>query len=734
MKKIFFSTLLLTLPLLIFSQKTWTNGTGNNNWSDNGNWSGGDFPNGNGQVVQLGATAGTINLTEDITVKLIKGTNGGAGNTFTISGDYTLTIANSGNTSAYSIQTNGADQVIVFDCDVNLNDPNNDANVVRANKTGVVTFNAGRTLTLTSAGGGSEGLKTFGAASQTMTVNINGTLVAASGRALEVSQNSSIVFGSAYSGDNFSSSLLVGVDNNTGASVTVNGSVKAANFFVYNNSLATIGTTGSLNVTGQLTTTDSDVGGVSKTGRITIETSRTASGSLHAPSATFRDHNSDGDNDPTRLTFKRPIDNFPEWSLVGFPGKNEAFVDIDTNLKVSTSGSSSGDTSFGVWSPLTAAYDYYDTGTNSATLLNEGQGYVVSPNGATTLSADVDYENQNKSYNLVDGGTGALQEWNLVSNPHPAYLNLNDNSGDTTNNFLKVNASALATVAVYAWDGSAWDVFDQTTNTINYIAPGEGFFVKAVDGAGTDLSFTQDMMAFGKGVNFNDSKVNDPYRNAIFKIELQDLDNNKSDYTKLFFTDKATKGLDPGYDSEKFFMGPNSKIFTRLLQNDKGVNYHNQSLPMQDLKDAVVPLGINSNASSMNLKIKENTIDHLYNVFLEDRLKNTIVEFDEDIALELDKNSDNTIRFYLHFTDGMIPELPTDGDDFRIFKVSNDEIKLMGSPETNYNAKVYDFSGRLVREISFTHKVNINEIDSKGINILTIESDDKKFTKKFKLN
>ena len=111
-----------------------------------------------------------------------------------------------------------------------------------------------------------------------------------------------------------------------------------------------------------------------------------------------------------------------------------------------------------------------------------------------------------------------------------------------------------------------------------------------------------------------------------------------------------------------------------------------------------------------------------------------IVEFDEDIVLELDKSSDNTIRFYLHFTDGMIPELPTDGDDFRIFKVSDDEIKLMGSPETNYNAKVYDFSGRLVREVNFTHIVNINEVDSRGINILTIESNDKTFTKKFKLN
>ena len=58
----------------------------------------------------------------------------------------------------------------------------------------------------------------------------------------------------------------------------------------------------------------------------------------------------------------------------------------------------------------------------------------------------------------------------------------------------------------------------------------------------------------------------------------------------------------------------------------------------------------------------------------------------------------------------------------------------MGSPETNYKAKVYDFSGRLVREVNFNHQVNISEIDSRGINILTIESNDKTLTKKFKLN
>ena len=728
MKRIFFSILLLILPLLIFSQTaTWNNATGNNNWSDNGNWDT-NYPNGAGAVAKFGSVAGTINLTEDISVKLINLIGAGAGNSYTISGTNTLTLANNGGVNAYTVQVNGANSSIVFDCNVTMNDPNDNPNIIRGVQTGgAITFGAGKTLTLTNDDGP---LKFSTANSKTITVNFNGTLVGGTGNNINGFARSTVNFATTYSGDNFLGDMNPALGSDvTPVVYNINGTVKTKNLFLYGNSNSVnIATTGSLNVTGELTTEDD------KSSRITIATSRTASGSLYAPNATYRDHNTDGDDDRTRLTFNRPIDNYPEWSLVGFPGKNEAFVDIDANLKVSSSGASSGKTSFGEWSPASAAYRYFDTTTDATTLLNEGQGYIVSPDGATTLSADVAYENNNKTYNLVDGGAGALQEWNLVSNPHPAYLNLNDNSGDTTNNFLKVNALALATVAVYAWDGSAWDVFDQTTNTINYIAPGEGFYVKAVDGAGTDLSFTQDMMAYGKGVNFNDSKVNNPFRSAIFKIELQDLDNNKSDYTKLFFTDKATKGLDPGYDSEKFFMGPSSKIFTRLLENDKGVNYHNQSLSMQDLKDAVVPLGINSNASSLNLKIKESTIDHLYNVYLEDRLKNTIVEFDEDIVLELDKNSDNTIRFYLHFTDGMIPELPTDGDDFRIFKVSDDEIKLMGSPETNYNAKVYDFSGRLVREVNFTHIVNINEVDSRGINILTIESNDKTFTKKFKLN
>ena len=57
----------------------------------------------------------------------------------------------------------------------------------------------------------------------------------------------------------------------------------------------------------------------------------------------------------------------------------------------------------------------------------------------------------------------------------------------------------------------------------------------------------------------------------------------------------------------------------------------------------------------------------------------------------------------------------------------------MGSPETIYNAKIFDFSGRLLKEVNFTHKININDINDNGIKILTIESSDEKITKKFNL-
>jgi hypothetical protein len=477
----------------------------------------------------------------------------------------------------------------------------------------------------------------------------------------------------------------------------------------------TIGTSGSMTINGTLTSNTS--------GSIIIQTSQANSGSFIAKAG--------GASQGKGITLARSLDGGDEWALLGVPVTGETSSDVDDNLR--TNG---GKSAIGHFDPSINNGEFVYYNTNAGTSLTNGKGYLISPSGAQTVSFTGTMSVADVTYDLADE-TGTYGNWNLIGNPYPSYLHMTDDGGDATNNFLTVNAAAIHDTyeAVYAWDGADYDVYNQTSNTINHIAPGEGFFVYAVAGAATDASFTEAMQTSGQGANFNASVVrNDSQRVSILKIELKDDLNNESDNLKLYFSDRVTKGLDPGYDAGKFFRGSDSKVFTRLVEEDEGVDLQIQALPYNDLKDLVIPLGITTKSPSLQLSINENSIDHLYRVYLEDRLNNTIVEFNKSIDLSFDDDSKGIGRFYLHFTEGTIPELPTDGDDFRIFKVSNSELRLMGSPETNYNAKVYDFSGRLVREVNFNHQVNISEIDSRGINILTIESNDKTLTKKFKLN
>ena len=168
------------------------------------------------------------------------------------------------------------------------------------------------------------------------------------------------------------------------------------------------------------------------------------------------------------------------------------------------------------------------------------------------------------------------------------------------------------------------------------------------------------------------------------------------------------------------------------MENDEGIDLGEQSIPYSDLKDIIIPLGIETKSSKIELSITEKDIDGLINIFLEDRLNNTIVEIDKNINIDLNEEVNGHNRFFLHFTDGLIPELPTDRN-LRIFKNSNSGVSIIGNPDDNYSAKVYDYSGRLIKEVNFNHKTKINDLDSK-MKILRIESEEGLTIKKFKLN
>ena len=739
MKKFLFSTLLIIAPLLIFSQ-LWTGGGSDDNWSNGTNWDGGVVPNATNAQVSLASTAASdaivnITLDMDAVIGQIKINNAGSVNVnYKINDDgngRTLTIGGGSPTEIIVIGKANSD--LYFNVNVTINGGNN-PQVIRNYQPGWYYFGAGKTLTL------NENLKISGDNNKKANVVFSGTNVMSNnGKKLFLKKYGSLTWETTYSGAGFLGTVWIGDANDAAGSpqnaATVKAKLEAKNFHIAAGAVVTIAETGSVVLSGAATVTTA----AGNSGHFLLKSSKTSSAALIAPNTT---------SEVVRVRFRKNMDatqigsSAREWNLVGVPLTGEDVDDVHSlnNQLVAGTGAQAGKTSLARWLTSTDEYQY-QSATDDLTTANDlvgGRGYAISP----AADGDVEFRGyfQEAAVNraLVDGG-GTYGNWNLLGNPFSSYLNLTDDSGDATNNFLTVNDDKIhdSYGAVYSWDGSAYHVHNNASDGVDYAAPGEGFFIYVVDGVDGTASFTEAMQSSSPAskANFNAGIARDDFkREASFKIKMEDQENNEHDYVSFFFSDESTKGLDFGYDAGKFFMGPKSKIYTRLVEEDEGIDFQLQSLAYNDLKDVVVPLGITTKSSSVKISIKENTIDHLYRVYLEDRLKNTIVEFEDSIDLNFENNSTDAGRFYLHFTEGMIPELPTDGDDFRIYKVSNDEIRLMGSPATNYNAKVYDFSGRLVREVNFNHRVNINEIDSKGINILTIESKDRTLTKKFKLN
>ena len=90
-------------------------------------------------------------------------------------------------------------------------------------------------------------------------------------------------------------------------------------------------------------------------------------------------------------------------------------------------------------------------------------------------------------------------------------------------------------------------------------------------------------------------------------------------------------------------------------------------------------------------------MSELTNLFIEDKQSNIIKKFEKNLRIEYDPNEDQSNRFYLHLTDQLIPELPTD-DNLRIYKGSDSDVMVMGAVGKKYSAKIYDYSGRLIKE------------------------------------
>ena len=341
------------------------------------------------------------------------------------------------------------------------------------------------------------------------------------------------------------------------------------------------------------------------------------------------------------------IEGSGKWDLIGAPVSGMAFSSLIADANIATNGSyyavGSYDNTLDTWTNATNA-------TTGSLVL--GQGYQMATTVGGTLSFTGAIANGDQTVIITNNdaaNSGAGRRWNLIANPFASYLNGNSNA-DATNNFLTVNTAAIddAFWAIYGWDGdgTGYTIYNNTS-TATHIAPGQGFFVAAAgSGENQTITFTQAMQTVTGVDDFVAAKSSASYELVLDMYS----DAVKVGDTKFYFKEELTLGLDPGYDAGVF--NQSSGFSSRLLEQDNGIGMGINAMPIDALRNAIIPLVVHQQAGvSLKIQIANSTIPEDINVYLEDTVENTFTLLtNEGFELLAQTTLSGVGRFFLHYT------------------------------------------------------------------------------------
>ncbi|MFZ4398724.1 MAG: T9SS type A sorting domain-containing protein, partial [Bacteroidales bacterium] len=336
-------------------------------------------------------------------------------------------------------------------------------------------------------------------------------------------------------------------------------------------------------------------------------------------------------------TVKRELSN--KWHLFGSPFKknlgnilaNITPIGGSIQLKLYTNGTD--------WITNVTSPNYY---------LLPTQGYAVKPNITFTasLSGNLYYSPTSFDYTntLVYNGTSSIQSWNLMANPYTSYLdwkllgktNLN-NSLYLWDNTLYPTISPVAN-ATYFRTFNAQTGVGVPSGTLPFIAPFQGFFVKAIS-TNPKLSFPPSARVHNTATYYKEA--------SITEILLRLKTETDEGIDELVICKNPDAKLDfEGFDAEKMFNGNPLEMYTQSTTGERLViNTINTTT------QTVIPLGINGNAGK-KAKITAFALETSENVYLEDRFKGKLISLSENTTYEFEFPTDHIMgRFFIRFGD-----------------------------------------------------------------------------------
>ena len=214
--------------------------------------------------------------------------------------------------------------------------------------------------------------------------------------------------------------------------------------------------------------------------------------------------------------------------------------------------------------------------------------------------------------------------------------------------------------------------------------------------------------------------------------------NTEIDYTRFYFEDGLTLGLDPGYDAGHF--NQSASLMSRLVAEDQGVGFAVNAMGIASLDDVVVPLVINR-AAGVDFRISIDTfgLSAGTNVYLEDNQNGTMTLLNEqDFELTPANNLNGAGRFFIHFIESSLSiedEIKT--NLLNVYKLRAHNfitIEGLANQSSQTTLRLYDFLGKELVSKTFLNNINTQTISTQGLTsgiyIIKLESENKVITKK----
>lgn len=411
------------------------------------------------------------------------------------------------------------------------------------------------------------------------------------------------------------------------------------------------------------------------------------------------------------------------WHLIAPPVTTESYNDTwvldnavesgsvsNNNRGIATYDNTLNDATTGYWR-------YMQQGDNAT--FNNGKGYSLLRKSAGNYSFVGNYNTDNNQQTI----TKSISDWNLVGNPYPSYINIEE--------FISENTLAIddSFESIYVWDANALSYFAVTTG---YIQPGQAFFVNSALSS-TTLSFTETMQSHQTGITFYKNVNSNP------KIELFVANNQTKKSTIFNFYEDKTEGLDPGFDLG-LFTGVTStfSIYSHLLENNNNIAFKTQALPIDNVNDLIIPIGIKAQENTeLTFSLSQFNLPHSLGIYLEDKTENRFVNLSDENSkyiIKLSESLQGTGRFYLHTNAKSLATENENLNNLSLYLFNGNVLKIKGLENGRLTLKIFNVQGKRVvsKTIDTTAKVlevNIPKL-STGVYIVVLNTEKGKLTKK----